>query len=197
VPDRPGRRALLVTVLLLVAAAAALWGSAAAVWPRPSYDTPFRGQVLVTVEGGEWEPVLGPLALLALAGVAGALATGGWLRRIVGVVLAAAGGWAVVLGARPQSSGVPPAGLDDLPGAPSGGRLSDVLVIEPWTLLASLGGLLLLAAGGLLVLRTATMPRLGGRYTAPARARREPAQDRERALWDSLDAGEDPTERPR
>jgi uncharacterized membrane protein (TIGR02234 family) len=196
VPDRPGRRSLHVTVLLLVAAAAALWGSSAAVWLRPSYDTPFRGQVSVAVQGGEWQPALGPLALLALAGVAGALATGGWLRRLVGAVLAVAGGWSVVLGVRPQL-GRSPEGLDDVSGAPSGGRLSDVLVIEPWTLLASLGGLLLLAAGGLLVLRAAVMPRLGGRYSAPARARREPAPDRERALWDSLDAGDDPTERPR
>lgn len=202
-PDT-GRRLLLVTVLLLVAAAATLWGAAAAVWLRAFYDSPFRGRVPVAVTGSEWEPALGPLALLALAGVAGAVATGGWLRRVVGAVLAVAGGWALVAGARPQL-GVG-AGLDRVEAvtdAPSGGRLSDVLVTEPWTLLAGLGGLLLLAAGGLLVFRAAAMPGLGGRYKAPARARREQspdrvrAQDRDSALWDSLDAGEDPTERRR
>lgn len=188
-----GRRSLVATVVLLVAAAAALWASVAAVWLRPSYDTPFRGQVSVAVEGGEWEPALGPVALLALAGVAAAVATGGWVRRVVGVVLAFAGGWVLVLGARPQLGTGPGIGrVDAVADAPSGGRISDVLVIEPWTLLASVAGLLLLAAGGLLVLRDAAMPRLGARYTAPSRSRRDP--DPERELWDSLDAGEDPTE---
>lgn len=203
-PDT-GRRLLLVTVLLLLAAAVTLGGAAAAVWLRAFYDTPFRGQVPVAVTGSEWEPALGPLALLALAGVAGALGTGGWPRRVVGAVLAVAGGWALVAGARPQLGGGP--GLERVEAvtdAPSGGRLAssvDVLVTEPWTLLASLAGLLLLAAGGLLMLWAAAMPGLGGRYEAAASTRREQspkrerAQDQNRQLWDSLDVGEDPTER--
>lgn len=190
--ETASRRPLLAAVVLLGAAAAALAGSAATVWLRPSFDTPFRGQVFVAITGGEWEPALVPLALLALAGIPGVLATGGWIRRAVGAVLAAAGAWALFLGARPQLGMPADRGqLAAVDGAPSGGRLSDVVVIEPWSLLASLGGLLLLAAGLLLVLRASAMSRLGTRYSAPATQRREP--DPDRRLWDTLDGGDDPT----
>lgn len=188
--DRRTRRLLVVAVLLLGVAAAVLAGSSAAVWLRPSFDTAFRGQVAVAVTGGEWQPALVPLALLALAGVAGALATGGWVRRVVGGLLAAAGVWAVLLGVLPQFGVGPGAARHAVSQVPTGGTLSEV-VIEPWTLLASLGGLLLVGGGLLLVLRARAMPRLGARYSAPGTARRAP--DPERRLWEALDSGDDPT----
>lgn len=189
--DPGARRGLLVAVLLLVAAAAALAGAAVAVWMRPSFDTAFRGQVTIAVTGGEWEPALIPLALLALAGVAGAVATGGWARRLVGALLAAAGVWAAMLGVWPQFGVDPRAAREAVAEVPTGGRLSGAPGVEPWTLLAALGGLLLVGGGLLLVARAGTMPRLGARYSSPGATRREP--EPERRLWEALDTGEDPT----
>jgi hypothetical protein len=55
---------------------------------------------------------------------------------------------------------------------------------------AALGATLLLAAGVALVVADRRLPRLGTRYSA--RPAREPT-DPDRAAWDALDAGLDPT----
>jgi hypothetical protein len=58
-----------------------------------------------------------------------------------------------------------------------------------------LGALALLAAGAVLA-AARDLPGLGNRYRAPAApAAREPA-DPDRAAWDALDAGRDPTTEP-
>jgi uncharacterized membrane protein (TIGR02234 family) len=61
------------------------------------------------------------------------------------------------------------------------------------------GGLVLLAAGALTVVRGRHWPGMSSRYETPAaRASRETASVREQSttpkgLWDALDRGEDPT----
>ncbi|MGH3978745.1 MAG: Trp biosynthesis-associated membrane protein, partial [Pseudonocardiaceae bacterium] len=72
------------------------------------------------------------------------------------------------------------------PGGPA-----TLLVAGP--LIALAGALALAAAGTWLAAWGHRMPRLGARYRAPAAAR-EQAPDPGRRLWDSLDAGEDPTD---
>lgn len=146
----------------LAASAGLLWGASAVVWE------PGAGRT-----GAEVAPSLTGVALLALAGVAGVLATGGVGRRIVGGLLAAAGAVQTV------------AALVTLAGAGT-----------PAPLLAVAGGALLVAAGVLVVVREPRLPRLGARYAAPGAARRRPA-DPDRAAWEALDAGEDPTAAPR
>ncbi|MGH3755912.1 MAG: Trp biosynthesis-associated membrane protein, partial [Pseudonocardiaceae bacterium] len=87
-PDGPAsRRALSATIALLIAAAAALGAAATLGWARVGFQVPLRGVVEVQVDGSEVLPALAPLALLALAAVAAALATGGWARRLLGVLL--------------------------------------------------------------------------------------------------------------
>jgi hypothetical protein len=58
---------------------------------------------------------------------------------------------------------------------------------------AALGAILLLAAGVALVVADRRLPRLGARYAA--RPAHEPT-DPDRAAWDALDAGRDPTADP-
>ena len=170
----PGRSRLLGPVCAgLVAAAAALWGGSQAVWYRVTEAVPGGGQQVVEVTGAQARPAFGGVALLALAGVAGVVATGGPLRRVVGGLLVLAGA-AVAVSA--VASLLTATGTTAAP------------------LLAVVGGLLLVAAGLVVLMRERRLPRLGARYAAPG-ARPAPS-DPDRAAWQDLDAGRDPTAGP-
>jgi hypothetical protein len=143
-------RALAGAAVGLAVAALVLWGAAALPWPAPGAPS--------------WT---GGVAVLALAGIAGVVATSGVVRRGVGVLLAAAG--LAVLGGSVAQFGVAALGATAL----------------------VLGGLALLAAGGLVAVREPVLARFGDRY---ARSGAPPA-DPDRAAWDALDEGRDPTER--
>lgn len=194
-PVRPGRRALGATLLLLVAAAAALGGAGALPWARAAFRVPLRGVVPVEVDGAALVPALGPLALLALAAVAATLATGGWARRVLGllVVLAAVPVARGAVSVR-DPGGVVEAAAGELPARaePAG----DVVVLAAGPVLAVGGAVLLATAGAALALGGRRMPGLGARYRAPAARRVTPrgAADPDRRWWDALDAGEDPTD---
>jgi len=56
-----------------------------------------------------------------------------------------------------------------------------------------LAGALLAAAGAPALLAERRLPRLGARYAAPG-TRRPPPSDPDRAAWQDLDAGRDPTD---
>ncbi|WP_232662146.1 Trp biosynthesis-associated membrane protein [Pseudonocardia sp. TRM90224] len=118
--------------------------------------------------GANGSGLTGP-ALLALAGVAGVVAASGVVRRGLGVLLGLVG----VLAA-----GVGVAGAGAAPG--------------PW--LAVGGGALLVVTGTFVMLREAALARFGARYSAAGSqaAQRDP----DRAAWQDLDAGRDPTAGP-
>jgi hypothetical protein len=144
------RRPLWIVTVLLLAAAALLWGASRLPWGK---DTPTA-------------PV--PLALLALAAIAGVLATSGWARPVVGVLVALAGvaaGWTAFDGGLAHGVGA--------------------------RVLALVGALVLLGAGALLVRSGHRMPKLGGSYQTPAAARGNETPDKE--LWRALSEGKDPT----
>ncbi|MBE1464471.1 Trp biosynthesis-associated membrane protein [Kibdelosporangium phytohabitans] len=146
-------------VALLLAASAALWGASRLKWSPE-------------LTGSEQVSALIPLALIYLAGVAGVLATSGWPRRAVGVLLALTGiaaCWPAVNGAFEHAQGLPARGL------------------------ALLGGLAVVAAGVLLVRRGHRMPRLGAKYQAPAAARSASEPSGEKEMWRALSEGDDPT----
>ncbi|MET0235736.1 MAG: Trp biosynthesis-associated membrane protein [Kibdelosporangium sp.] len=146
---------------LLLGGAAALWGSSRLDWTAG-------------VPGADQVAALVPLALLYLAGIAGALATSGWPRRAVGVLLAVTGlaaGWLAVDGAfnQGQASGV--------------GLLARGLAL--------LAGIVVVGAGVVLARAGHRMPRLGANYQTPAAAKAEQTEDKE--LWRALTEGKDPT----
>jgi hypothetical protein len=107
------------------------------------------------------------------------------------VLVAAAGGYVGVMVVRLLVSPPSPADLADLPGAPAGGTaVAGSVASHPGPLLAAFGGILLIAAGAALVVADRRLPRLGARYSArPEQA----ATDPDRATWEALDAGVDPT----
>ncbi len=173
---------------MLIAAAAALGGATMLGWAQVDLQMPKRGIIESRMDGSEVVPALAPLALLALAAVAAVLATGGWARRllgglllvaavppILGVLRAADEGWLIAAAVSTAEARLVHAGkITVLPAGPG---------------FATVGAVLLVAAGVALVIRGHRMPRLGRRYQAPTSRRTGP----EDGLWERMDAGEDPT----
>lgn len=161
------KRPLWMVVGALTGAAVALWGSSRLAWTTEVLRHPGTD---VTTEvaraGGESRPLV-PLAVLALAGVAAAVAISGWPRRVLGVLLGAAGAGAIAI-----SIG----GTD----------------FFPWgRILAILGGLLMIVAGVLLVRFGMRMPRMGVAYQRTNTERSTDDSDHE--MWRALSLGKDPT----
>ncbi|NIL60353.1 Trp biosynthesis-associated membrane protein [Salinispora arenicola] len=175
---RAGRRELAYAVLLGVAGAGlAIW-SVTRAWvvelaSRPAPLPPVRE----VHTGADLAPWLPALALVMLAGWGAVLATRGWVRRLLGGVLAgigaavaAGGGYGLVAG---------------LTGA----------VSRQWPLLCLLGGGLAVVAGVLTMARGGRWPAMGARYERRAGAPAGPVPSRRTAdAWDALDRGADPTD---
>lgn len=191
-PARSGRL-LGLACLGLVAASALLWGASALVWFRV---TP-AGRAPVALDGAQVSPSLTGFALLVLAGVAALVASGGVVRRVLAVLLGVAGAVVAVtattaLFGSPFATDAPAATLPQPPaGTPVDALRFQPTAVTPAPLLAVAGGLLLLAVAVLVVLREPRLSRLGARYAAPGK--RPVEIDPDRAAWQDLDAGRDPT----
>jgi uncharacterized membrane protein (TIGR02234 family) len=189
---RPAARRRLVLVCLgLVAGAAALEGAARLGWFTADVDVVGRAGT-VTATGADLSPGLSGIALLALAAVAAAVALAGTPRRLLGVVVAAAGVYVGVAVVRLLMDPPGPANLAALPGAPAGGTVGSSVATTGGPLSAVLGAVLLLAAGLALMPAERRLPRFGARYAARS-AERAATADPDRVTWEALDAGRDPT----
>jgi hypothetical protein len=166
-------RALVAACAGLAGSAALLWAASATVW---YHGAGVAGRPGTESTGAQVAPSLTGVALLALAAVAAVVATGGVLRRLVGALL---GLVAVVAGV------VAVRALVVLPTAPT------PVARTPAPLLAVAGAAALLAVGLFMLLREPRLPRFGSRYAAPGDRRAE--VDPDRAAWQALDAGMDPT----
>jgi uncharacterized membrane protein (TIGR02234 family) len=211
---RRGRLVTGIAQLLLVVAAGALWVASRLPWVViRSFDG--LGQPKeVTLSGGSWSTALLPLALLMLAAAVAAIAVRGWPLRALAGLLAVASLAVAYLGI---SLWVVP----DV--AVRGAELAHISVMS---LVGSdrryLGAGIAVAAAAftliaaVLLMRSASdskSARLSAiKYAAPAtrrsNAQREDAggamlekpetpEMSERMIWDALDEGRDPTDRPR
>ncbi|WP_436756856.1 Trp biosynthesis-associated membrane protein [Streptosporangium sp. V21-05] len=181
-----------------VAGAALVLLAAGRDWFTVTYDTRE-----VAVSAAELVPALGPAAWAALAAVVAVLATGGVWRGLVGAVLAL-GGAGMIAGSW-WGGGADAALRIAADQAPmTAGAAPQVAPAVVWPVLASAGGLLLLAGGVAAILRGGRWPGMSGRYdrqgAGPTGAANRPAPTRsapsERALWDAIDEGTDPTADP-
>ncbi|MFG1944496.1 Trp biosynthesis-associated membrane protein [Nonomuraea sp. NPDC048826] len=152
-----------------------------------------RGSGELTVPtGGDLSPVLTPLALAGLAGVVAVLATKGIGRRVVGVLLALCGlGAAAAMWGATGRAGIE-TWLREHNVLGAAGPLEWDLTVA-WPVLGGLGALLILAGGVLAVVRGGRWTGMSDRYDRAA-ARPRVQADGDRALWDALDRGDDPTE---
>lgn len=123
--------------------------------------TPSRSR---TVSGASVAPAAAAAAWIALAGIAGLVATRSWGRTLVGLVLVLAAVAGILSALRAWTA--------------------------PWAPVAIVGLVCPLVAGLLAIIHGRRWPVLGSRYERQAEPRQEAD---ERATWDALDRGEDPT----
>lgn len=210
--------------LLLLVGAAALWGASRMTWVTLESSDGLTEARTHHLNGGVWFGALTPLSLVLLAAIAAVLATRGWLRRLLGVVVAvlaavaAVPGFALLTGHTATAERA--ARLAELPAR---AHVDQVTTATFPAVLTLIGALAAFAAGVLLARMPETTARLSGKYDNPvfrraaaadqvaAQQAREraagdattpeagtgstaPDQLSERVLWDALDAGADPTD---
>jgi hypothetical protein len=168
------KRPLWIIAVLLLGAAAALWGATELSWVSAPDLPPGQHPGLGTggvggTSSGTGGPSFTALALLSLAGLLGMFAVGGWLRRVLGAIIVVAGGYVCW-------QAFATAGENDM----VTGRG-----------LALLGGVLLVAAGLLVIRYASALPTMGSRYQLASTERRSGDPDKD--MWDGLSHGEDPT----
>jgi uncharacterized membrane protein (TIGR02234 family) len=162
-----------------------------------------RTWATVTVRGGvnlmpSLQPLTGrslsggvaALGLAGLAGIAALLATRGWARTAVGVLLTGFGALIAVLAPLAVRHSHVVSAAEDRTNLT---RLTgDVTVqVGGWWIVALAGGVLLAVAGLLTVVRGRRWPGMSARYDRPGTAPRQ--GDDPASLWKSLDRGDDPT----
>ncbi|MEU2258003.1 TIGR02234 family membrane protein [Nocardia xishanensis] len=203
-----GRRYPIGAIVLLALAAALMWGSSRLTWVTVSSSDGLTEPRTDELNGGVWFGALTPLALVLLAAIAALLATKGWLRRLVGVLVAlvaavtAVPAFALLTGQGATKERA--AALAELPGRATVTEVTTAPLPAVLTLAAALAAF---AAGVLLARMPQESGRLSGKYESPV-VRREAATEEVtkqraadasgqlsgRVLWDALDAGTDPTD---
>jgi hypothetical protein len=180
-----GRRELAYAVVACLAGAGLAVFAATRTWVvEEGYRVEPLPPLGLARSGADLVPWLPAVALVGLAGAGAVLATRGVARLVAGMLLCGCG-LAVAAGAATR-----------LGGGSAG-----------WPVAAALGGLILAAAGVLVVWRGRRWPALGARYERRPAGAADPTRRRERAAgdpggdpggdaWAALDRGEDPTDRP-
>lgn len=199
-PAAPRRRPAVVAALLLGVAALALWASSRMTWVTVSSSDGLGQDRTSTLDGGTWAASLTPLALVLVAAIAASFAVRGWALRIVAVAVAAVGIAAAVPAVGLFAGGADPEDAARIAELPARATVTATDIAYGPAVLAMVGAVAALVAGVVLWRTPRSQAGLSSKYAGPA-ARREAAARRgegdepvtERALWDALDAGEDPT----
>jgi uncharacterized membrane protein (TIGR02234 family) len=176
--------------LLLLAGAAQTWVT---VTPRGGLAL---GQASLHVSGAAILPGLRAVGIAALAGAVAVVAVRGWGRSLLGVVLLALGGAAAEQTWRHLgSSRVLPLAADHVHvcylACPALAERFHLTAHHAPQAVALLGSGVLIVAALLVVLRGRGWAGLSSSYEAPGAAPEPPVT--EKAVWDALDRGDDPT----
>jgi uncharacterized membrane protein (TIGR02234 family) len=183
------RRELTAAAVLGGVGAAIVTGFAGRTWATVAAGTGVGtfGQQLT---GRSLNGALAALGWAGLAGIAAILATRGWVRVAIGVLVAAFGLIvAVVSPLAVRRAHVVAAAGDKSNLARLGGAAA--VHVSVWWAVSLAGGLLLAAAGLLTVVRGRRWPGMSARYDRPGAVR--PAGDDPASVWKALDRGDDPT----
>lgn len=203
-PSSSDRRLYGIVVVVGIVAGALMAWAASRTWA--SVEVAPAGMTVdeVEVTGSTSVPLVGAMAFVVMAGSVAVVASGGWLRRAVGVVIALAAAIAFVAGVL-AGSAIDDAVRDAVAASTSmtGGAAQESELVSAadhslWRWAAVAASLVGVAVGGLVVAYAPRWPRMGKRYDAPgARPARDdstPPADRDVAdLWKALDEGDDPT----
>jgi uncharacterized membrane protein (TIGR02234 family) len=205
---RPGRLTIGIAQLLLVVAAAALWTASRLPWVVIRSFDGLGPPKSVTLSGASWSTALLPLAVLQLASAVAALAVRGWAMRALAALLALASFAVGYLGVSLWA-------IPDV--AVRGADLAHIPVVSLvgserhyWGAGVAVIAAVCTLSAAVLLMRSASI--FGSarermtKYASPAARRSKARGDdadaasqemSERMIWDALDEGRDPTDRPR
>jgi uncharacterized membrane protein (TIGR02234 family) len=183
-----------ISQLLLVLSAGALWVASRMVWVEvQSFDG--LGQPKATaLNGASWSTALVPLAVLLVAAALAALAVRGWPLRLLAVLVAAASAGMAYLAISLwviRDVAVRASHLGDVPVTNLVGtqRHYGGAIVTLVAAVVTLVGAVLLVRSAVRATREPT------RYERrPAPSPQEATAPSERAIWDALDEGRDPTD---
>ncbi|AHH17244.1 hypothetical protein NONO_c24480 [Nocardia nova SH22a] len=218
VPPSGGRARPVFPVLLLALGALGLWGSSRMTWVTLQSSDGLTEPRTQHLDGGLWFGALTPLALVLVASIAAVFATKGWLRRVIGVVVALVGAVTVIPGAALLTQHAKIAErAATLAELPARAHVDQATASAFPAVLSVVGGVAAFVAGVLLARMPETAARMSGKYDNPVFRRaaaaeevagrrtdaaaapgqtppQEPGELSQRVLWDALDAGADPTD---
>jgi uncharacterized membrane protein (TIGR02234 family) len=178
------------TVLGLSAAGAVALFAATRVWASATVRTPGLPTDEVAVSGVDAAPILAGLAVVIVAAALGVVAAGGWLRQLIGLLIAGMAGFAA-LRALTLNAGGSALGraLRDSPAYIGGMR--PPVDGGPWPWTAALAFAVAGALGVVVAVRGREWPRMSARYERETPASTAPTDEAD--LWRALDEGHDPT----
>jgi uncharacterized membrane protein (TIGR02234 family) len=190
--DRRGRLYGPIVLGILGAGALALFAVTRA-WATATVRTP--GVPIDTVEasGADGAPVLVILAIVVVAAGLAVVASGGWVRQLVGLTIAAVAACAAVRALSLDIGGAPIArALRESPA--NLGAVHPVPDVSSWPVVATVAFGVAALLGSCVVAFGRQWPRMGSRYDRPASAPPEQRELLEEAdVWRALDDGHDPT----
>ncbi|GAB3717161.1 hypothetical protein GCM10027590_15110 [Nocardiopsis nanhaiensis] len=189
------RREYGLTMLVMASGAGLMLGASGMEWVTGELSSPGDvAAVPVELTGGDLTGALTGLGWAGLAGLAGLYAARSWARRLVGLLVAACGAFAITsvwaatrtgeLVDTVSASTTDTAGTGQVIGTPELHALGPALGVA--------GAVLLVLTGLVAVLRAPAWPGMGTRYDRTAAPRPHQAET-PADLWKSLDAGDDPT----
>ncbi|GAA1071273.1 hypothetical protein GCM10009642_00500 [Nocardiopsis metallicus] len=189
------RREYGVSMLALAAGAALMLAASGRIWATGELSSPGPvAAVPVDITGTDLTGALSGLGWAGLAGIAGLYAARSWMRRVVGLLIAVCGVFALTsLWSATRPGVLADAVLalaTDTAGAAQGAGAPELHA--PGPAMGAAGAVLLILTGLIAVVRAPAWPGMGNRYDRDAAPRPRQAQT-PADLWKSLDAGEDPT----
>ncbi|MGJ9423244.1 Trp biosynthesis-associated membrane protein [Aeromicrobium sp. CF3.5] len=192
--ENRARRWYAPTVLGLLAAGGMAFLASSRQWANATVASDGLPSDTIEITGSQALPLMGALALVVVTAALAVLATGGRMRRGVGIitVLAAAGGlWVVITG----GGSIDRAFADAVEQSPAftGGDVPPFSQSVLWPVVAAAAFAIAVALGVVTVAMGHRWSAMSRRYEAPTGA--APTRPKTEAdIWKALDEGRDPTE---
>jgi len=180
-----------ITLILLALGAGALFLGYGRTWSTTTVTEPGLPSLVVQLSGRDVQPVGAATAIVALAAIAGLVATKRLGRILSGGILVAVGLVDLFLALRfaaGDRTSIVAAVSEKVGQDLDPARVAADTSTAMWWAIAGLGGLCLLVAGVMALTASRGWPTLGSRYE-----RGEVTKVRQVSAWDQLDEGIDPT----
>jgi uncharacterized membrane protein (TIGR02234 family) len=178
------------TVVALLAAGAVALFAVTRAWASANVRTPGLPTDQVSVSGIDAAPILAGLAVVIVAAALGVVAAGGWLRQVIGLLIAAVAGVAALRALTLNAGGTALGrALRDSTAYIGGINPPVDGAIWPWVATGAFAAAALL--GVVVAVRGRSWPRMSARYERATPSPAALVDDSD--LWRAQDEGQDPT----